>query len=170
MISIDIRPYTPDDTAGITELFHRSVRQVARRDYSEAQVRAWAPDQTNLDHWRTRLAAAETWTAWIDNRLAGFTDLEADGHLDHLFVDPDFQRMGVATALVAQVERAARRHGLTRLHTEASLTARPAFERFRFELIAAQTVHRRGQDLRNFRMAKRLDAPAAALDAGPERS
>jgi len=133
MISIDIRPYTPDDTAGITELFHRSVRQVARRDYSEAQVRAWAPDQTNLDHWRTRLAAAETWTAWIDNRLAGFTDLEADGHLDHLFVGP-------------------------------------AFERFGFKLIAAQTVHRRGQDLRNFRMAKRLDAPAAALDAGPERS
>jgi putative acetyltransferase len=169
MTTIDLRPYAPEDCGLVAELFRRSVREVARRDYSEVQVRAWAPDTADLDRWHARLTAAETWTAWVGDRLAGFADLEADGHLDHFFVHPDFQRIGVATALYGEIERAAQRMGLARIYAEVSLTARPAFERFGFTLIAAQTVHVRGQDFVNFRMARRLDAKAGALDAATGR-
>ncbi len=154
---IDIRPYAPEDCTEIITLFGRSVRQVGRRDYSEAQVRAWAPEDPDLDRWAAVLAELETWTAWMDGRLAGFADLDGDGHLDHLFVDPDFQRRGVARALCGEVQCAAQRKGLARLYTEASITARPAFAAFGFCLVAAQTVHVRGQDFVNFKMAKRLD-------------
>jgi putative acetyltransferase len=43
------------------------------------------------------------------------------------------------------------------MHTEASLTARPAFEANGYRVIAAQTVRFNGQSFRNFRMEKRLD-------------
>ncbi len=87
---------------------------------------------------------------------AGFSDLEADGHLDMMFVDPRFQGRGVATALLERVEAEARSLSLSRIFTEASITARPFFERRGFRLIAPQTVELRGQRLVNFRMEKGL--------------
>jgi putative acetyltransferase len=46
--------------------------------------------------------------------------------------------------------------GLNRLYTEASITARPVFERHGFHVIAAQEVPARGALLRNYRMEKTL--------------
>lgn len=43
--------------------------------------------------------------------------------------------------------------------TEASITARPFFERNGFEVIEAQDVELRGETFRNYRMAKALSAP-----------
>ena len=49
-----------------------------------------------------------------------------------LFVDPDFGRHGVASALLASVVALARQRGLPALTTFASLTSRPVFERHGF--------------------------------------
>lgn len=149
-----IRPYVPDDLDGVIALFHASVRCVAIRDYTEDQVKAWAPDEADRERWASRRASRPTWVAEIDGALAGFTDLEPDGHLDMMYVHPDHQGRGVAGALLRQVETEAARLGLARLFTEASITARPFFERKGFRVIAPQTVRVRGQDLVNYRMEK----------------
>jgi putative acetyltransferase len=80
--------------------------------------------------------------------------MEPEGYLDMLYVHPEFQRCGVASALVHCAETSARARGVTTLSTEASLTARPFFERHGFHLVATQTVVRRGQPMRNFRMTR----------------
>ena len=98
------------------------------------------------------------WGVFQNDRLAGFADLEADGHIDALFVDPDFQGTGIARRLLAQIETQARAQGLKRLTVEASITARTVFERCGFSVLAAQTVHLRGQDFLNYRMEKSLTA------------
>jgi putative acetyltransferase len=49
-----------------------------------------------------------------------------------LFVDPDFGRHGVASALLASVVALARQRGLPALTTFASLTSWPVFERHGF--------------------------------------
>jgi putative acetyltransferase len=77
------------------------------------------------------------------------------------YVHPDFQRRGIARALLQHVEAAARTLNLRRLYTEASITARPAFEAVGFHLIVPQTVTVRGESMRNYRMEKRLDGPSA---------
>ena len=94
------------------------------------------------------------------SRIVGFIELEGASHLDMMYVHPAHQRRGVASALLRQLESAARELGAQRLHTEASLTARPFFERRGFLLIAEQTVTLRGQPFVNFRMAKSLVGPA----------
>jgi putative acetyltransferase len=86
----------------------------------------------------------------------GFSDLEEDGHLDMMFVHPAFQGQGIASALLNTVESAARKQSLTMIYTEASLSARPFFERRGFAVITPQTVKCRGQKLANFRMRKSL--------------
>ena len=149
-----IRDYVPADVDALIDLFRQAVRRVAIRDYSEAQVKAWAPDMAEREKWVERRASRPTWVAEIDGKVAGFTDLEPDGHVDMMYVHPDFRGRGVANALMAKVEEAAAEQKLGRLYTEASITARPFFEKKGFRVIAPQTVHVRGQDLVNYRMEK----------------
>jgi GNAT superfamily N-acetyltransferase len=68
----------------------------------------------------------------VDNHVAGFVDLDDNGYIHMMFVDPDFGRRGVASALLASVVALARERGLPALTTFASLTSRPVFERHGF--------------------------------------
>jgi putative acetyltransferase len=43
-MEIIIREYRSSDLTALIQLFRDSVRSIARRDYSERQVLAWAPD------------------------------------------------------------------------------------------------------------------------------
>ncbi len=152
---LTIRDYRPADSAATAEIFLRSIREVASKDYDPAQVDAWAKVE-DLDAWARRRASRPTWIVEHDAAPIGFSDLEPDGHLDMMFVHPEYQGMGAASLLLATVEAAARDQGLVRLFTEASLTARPFFEKKGFVVLAAQSVEKRGQLLQNFRMEKSL--------------
>jgi putative acetyltransferase len=157
---ITIRPYAATDAAGLTSLFCASVRHIASRDYTASQIRAWAPD-TDERQFGKKCVSKSTWVAEMEGRLAGFSDLEPDGHIDMLYVHPDFQRRGVAHALLEHVENVARKAGLRRLYTEASITARPVFEVMGFRIVAPQIVTVRGESMMNYQMDKPLERPAA---------
>lgn len=137
---ITIRPYAATDVAALTGLFRASVRDIASRDYTASQIREWAPDHIDERRFGQKCESRPTWVAEVDGRIAGFSDLEPDGHVDMLYVHPDFQRRGVARALLEHVEEAARTAGLRRLYTEASITARAVFEAIGFRTIVPQTV------------------------------
>jgi putative acetyltransferase len=153
---VQIRPYAAGDAGVLVDLFRDTVRSVNLADYSAEQVRAWAPDEIDRDAWADRLAQNRSFVAELGDAIAGFTELTAEGHVHMLFVAQDRQRQGVATALLERVEAEARDLGLDRLTTEASLTARPVFEKHGYTVVQRQQVTIRGQTLTNFRMAKPL--------------
>lgn len=159
--AITIRPYETADAANPASLFRDSVRSIAARDYTARQLQAWAPDVIDEGKFGQRCETKMTWVAEVGGRIAGFSDLEPDGHVDMLYVHPDFQRRGVARALLHHVEERARRMNLRRLHTEASITARPALEAMGYRVIVPQTVTFRGESLMNYRMEKSLDRTGA---------
>jgi putative acetyltransferase len=151
--SILIRPYTPGDSDATIEIFLRAIREVSSRDYSPAQINAWAQVEDPAK-WAERRISRPAWIADIDGKPVGFSDLVADGCLDMMFVHPEFQRLGVASRLLARVEQEALASGMERIYTHASLTARPFFERKGFVVVTRQTVEKRGQKLDNFVMEK----------------
>jgi putative acetyltransferase len=159
--AITIRPYETGDAANLASLFRDSVRTIAARDCTARQLQAWAPDVIDEGKFGQRCETKMTWVAEVGGRIASFSDLEPDGHVDMLYVHPDFQRRGVARALLHHVEERARRMNLRRLHTEASITAQPAFEAMGYRVILLQTVAIRGESLMNYRMEKRLDTTGA---------
>jgi putative acetyltransferase len=159
MPAITLRPYHASDATSLVDLFRASVRSIAARDYRPSQIRAWAPDNLDEEKFGQRCAAKTTWIAEIDHRIAGFSDLEPDGHIDMLYVHPNFQRRGVARTLLDHIEKTARALDLHRLYTEANITARPVFEAFGFHVVVPQTVTLRGQSLTNYRMQKQLQTP-----------
>ncbi|HEY1720059.1 MAG TPA: GNAT family N-acetyltransferase [Magnetospirillaceae bacterium] len=151
---ITIRPYRFDDLDTVIDIFLRAIREIASRDYTPAQIEAWAQvDRASWAEWRL---SRPTWVAVVDGMPAGFADLEPDGHLDMMFVHPAFRRVGVASALLEFVQESARAQELTRLFTESSLTAQLFFLQHGFRVVAQQSVRKRGQDLTNFRMEKTL--------------
>lgn len=151
-----IRRYEAADLDAVIGVFLRSVREVASRDYDADQIAAWA--QVDRDVWLRRRLERPTWVALLADVIAGFIDLESSGHIDMLFVDPANPRKGVASALLDTVENAARKQRLALLDTDASITARPFFEKHGFQVVRSQDVALRGQRLTNFRMEKCLTA------------
>lgn len=152
--SIDLRRYVTADLDAVIEVFQRAIREVASKDYNPAQIAAWSTVDRNA--WEPHRLTRPTWVAVDGARVAGFSDLEADGHLDMMFVHPEYQGIGVASLLLRQVEKAAIAQGLTRIFTEASHTARPFFEKRGFVVDAEQVVGKRGERMTNFRMHKLL--------------
>lgn len=150
-----LRRYVTTDLDGVIEVFQRAIREVACRDYDPAQVAAWS--KVERDDWEPWRLTRPTWVAVLGEQIVGFSDLEADGHLDMMFVHPAHQGIGIASMLLATVEDAARQQGLARIFTEASITARPFFQRRGFLLDAQQQVTKRGETFTNFRMHKILD-------------
>jgi len=151
-----IQQFTPADTAAMITLFYRSVHEVACQHYSPAQLDAWAPRDMDAKAWQARCENRQTWLAWQMDTLAGFLELEKDGHLDLLYVSPDYQRCGVARQLYEKAERHAHETGINSLFVEASLSARGFFETHGFKVISAQEVSRNGETLINFKMKKDL--------------
>ena len=98
-----------------------------------------------------------TYVAAIEAAIVGFCEVESDGRIHTMYVHRDHQGQGVATALLERILQRAREMGLAALSTEASITARPFFERRGFTVVEPQTMTRRGQSFLNYRMTRTLD-------------
>src|ERR1700736_3548127 len=88
---VNIRFYEPKDAAFLAAVFFDAVRTFGLRDYSQAQVEAWAPampDPARLEarakDSRLILVAVNE----VDEPIA-YGDLELNGHIDHLYCRPE---------------------------------------------------------------------------------
>jgi putative acetyltransferase len=152
-----IRPYESADAAGTLAVFLAAVTTTAAGDYAPEQIAAWADaDRRDVASWHAALAAG-TIVAAEDERIAGFSDVGASGYIDRLFVHPGFARRGIASALLEAVRGRAVAEGTARLWTNASITARPVFERHGFVVTADQWPVVNGVGMRNYRMVRDLD-------------
>ena len=156
-----IRYYEAGDALQIARLFYETVRSVNRAHYSEEQVQAWAPEVPDPEAWHARMADRRTLVAEGGGEVVGFAELEEDGHLDMLYLRKDAVGRGVGSLLYRATEREAREQGIGLIFTEASVTARPFFERWGFRVVRERTVARRGIELTNFAMEKPLGPPSS---------
>ena len=151
-----VRDYRRDDAAEICRLFYETVHSVNLKDYSPEQVRAWAPVPPDPEAWHGRMSGRHTLVVEGNDEVVGFAELEEDGHLDMFYVRSNVVGRGVGSLLYAAVEERARRLGIGRIFTEASITARPFFGRKGFAVLRRNSVVRNGVELTNFSMEKVL--------------
>lgn len=157
-MQVTVRTYEPRDAAGVADVFYRSVRVVARSDYTDDQVKAWVPGPLNVEQGHLRSSDGRLVLVATDEQdgVVAFIDLEPDGHIDRLFCAPEAAGRGVASRLYDGLEAAAREQGIGRLFTEASELARRFFERKGFAVLERQDKILRGVMIHNYRMAKTL--------------
>ncbi|MGB7979754.1 MAG: GNAT family N-acetyltransferase [Candidatus Nanopelagicales bacterium] len=162
-----LRPYRDADAAGTLKVFRRAIRTLAGHDYAPEQVDAWASPEIDPAVWAQKRRTRRTQVADTDGRVVGFTDIDDDGYIDMLFVDPDVARQGVGSALLEWARITAEGLGARELTTNASRTARPAFEAHGFTVVAEQCVVLRGVAMPNLRMRRPLSASTRVPD--PDR-
>ncbi|WP_250445564.1 GNAT family N-acetyltransferase [Actinotalea sp. C106] len=152
-MSVTVRRCVPADAGATLAVFRRAVHVTAAADYSPEQLEAWAPHGLDADRWASRQSQRNAAVAVVGERVVGFTDVDATGYVDMMFVDPDHARRGVATALMAWVQEEAVRLGARRLTTHASETARRFFEAHGFRVDARRTFPVRGVTMTNYAMS-----------------
>jgi putative acetyltransferase len=158
-MDMQVRVYRDSDISQIVSLFYDTVHTVNAKDYTQEQLDAWAHEDeraARLTAWGTSLRHNITYVAEMDGRIVGFADLTHAGKLDRLYVHKDHQGQGIATALVQSLESTARSLGIQEIFTEASITAKPFFERHGYQTLHSQTVERRNTTLMNYKMSKIL--------------
>ena len=155
-----IRLYQSGDAGGIAEVFTQSVEGVGPRDYSADQVAAWASRAPDIDAVRGRCEDGRmVWVA-VDSgdRPIAYIDLEADGHLDHLYAAPQAVGQGVAAALYQELEGHAVREGIPRIFVEASEAAKRFFSRNGFTTVKRRDFEVAGVPMHNYAMEKVLSS------------
>lgn len=155
---MQIRLFKLQDVEQIAQLFHDTVREINIRDYSSSQVGAWAPDDINFRDWARVCSERFTYVAEDEGVIAGFGELEFNGHIDCFYCHKNYQRMGVGSKIYAAIEAKAYELAINRLYVEASITAKRFFLNKGFYIITEQQVERRGETLINYAMEKFLIA------------
>ena len=153
---MSIRRYESKDCNDIINLFYNTVHTINAKDYTKDELDAWAPKDLDLSLWDKSFLKNYTIVFILDNTIVGFGDINEDGYLDRLYVHKDYQRRGIAKEIVNNLECYVEELGVNTITTEASITAKPFFEKMGYKIIKEQQVERRGQYLTNYIMQKRI--------------
>jgi putative acetyltransferase len=155
-----LRPFLPQDTATLAQIFRDAIEELTEDDYDEAQRAAWAASADNEESFAKRLAAQTTLLALRDGEPVGFVSLKGNDHIDMLYVRPEIAGEGVGSFLANAVETLARGRKAKTLSVDASDTALPFFEKLGFKPQLRQSIALEGEWLANTKMAKTLESPA----------
>lgn len=91
---MEIKSYSNQWAAEITDLFYQSVHAIDPSVYTPEQKEAWAPTPPDYAAWSKRLDEKRPLVAIINGQVAGFIELDTDGHIDCTYTHPNFQGMG----------------------------------------------------------------------------
>ena len=147
-----IRRYNEGDHVAIAEIFPRAIHDIASEHYTKEQCLAWSEEEPNPESWRQRCAKKKPFVFVQENHVVGFLELEEDGHIDCMYVHPEAKRKGIASALIEHAVRTALQKGKKRIFVEASICAKPVFERKGFRVIKEKEVVIRNERLKNYDM------------------
>ena len=132
-------------------VFCESVHAIEETDYSSAQLDAWASGSVDLEEWNESFLGHFTVIAEVDGAIVGFGDIDEAGYLDRLFVHPNHQRQGIASAICDALEVSVP-EAVSTITVSASIPARSFFEHRGYTVVRRQEVRRNGEILVNYAM------------------
>jgi len=163
---IEIRPMRNEDARAFLEVHRAAVHGTAAKDYPRAVIedRACLPiTDEHIEGVRANRDREIRLLAEIDGEIVGLGAIVlATSELRACYVAPGAARKGVGSALVRQLERIAREHGVERLELDASLTSERFYVSLGYQVRErGEHVLRSGRRMACVRMAKCL-SPATS--------
>ncbi|MAD97962.1 MAG: hypothetical protein CMB99_11610 [Flavobacteriaceae bacterium] len=145
-----------NDLDQVLDVFNLAIRNTASKDYTAAQIKAWSASSLETDRWTQKILNQEVYAVVDNEKIIGFSSLEHQNYMDLMYVHPSHTGKGIAKSLCNIIEELARNHGTKVLHTDASETAKPFFERMGFSSIRKNSFELRGVLIHNYHMEKKL--------------
>ncbi len=156
--TIALRPMLPADAPLLAEIFRASIMELTAEDYSEAQREAWASAADDEAAFGARLAKLLTLVGTMQGSPVGFASLKAPDFIDMLYIHPAAAENGVATTLVAALEKLAVARGAAKLTVDVSDSATEFFRKRGYMPQTRNTRTVGGEWLANTTMEKKLVA------------
>ncbi len=155
---MQVRRFKPEDAHHISSLFKRSVLELGRRFYSQKQVMSWAVRGPAVKDILARNEDGRLTFVSVNNsdHVMAYAELEADGHIDHVYALPEVAGTGVVSLLYDELERQARLLGIQLLYTVASEGARRFFLKKGFTDHGRRDFDIEGVSIHNYHMDKTL--------------
>lgn len=157
MNKILIRRAVENDIPAITELFRSTIQSINSKDYTKEQIEVWSAGAENTKRWRESIEKQYFIVAEIEGIMTGFGSITTDGYLDFMYVHKDYQRVGIASALLAEIERKAAGQKNAEIYSDVSKTAKGFFEKMGYhcrEVVKDKAVN--GVIFENNVMVKKL--------------
>jgi putative acetyltransferase len=151
-----IRDFNPGEETELRCVFMSSVHELASGFYTKEQLNAWAPLAYDKQQWSEKISSLHPFIAVIDGRIAGYTDLQGSGCIDHFFVSGQFSRRGVGSALMHHIHQVAAQRQISELSAHVSLAAELFFSKHGFSVMRHQSVTVNGVSLNNSLMSRQL--------------
>lgn len=148
---MELRKYRSSDCATLAQIYYDTIHTINARDYSPAQLDAWAPGNVDLQVWDAYFLARHSFVAEMDGKIAGFVDMDDTGYLGRLYVHKDYQGLGIGTALCDAAEQAVK---VSRYTLHSSVTARTFYEKRGYRVVETQQMPRKDQFITIYIMEK----------------
>src|SRR3954471_20011662 len=97
---IELRDFRVGDEPGIRRVFESAIHDVAIRDYSQAEVDAWAPREFDPSLWARRVQGIEPFVVELDGVIVAYADVQPNGYIDHFFVAAAANGRGIGRRLM----------------------------------------------------------------------
>ena len=138
--NVVLRDAVAADSQGIWRVHARAIRASAASHYTEDELDAWVgrvqPESYVALMGTRRLVVAEA-TLADGTRIVGFAELlPEEAVIEAIYVDPDWERRGIGTALARVLEDDVAARGLPWLVSDASLNAVPFYQALGFRQVA----------------------------------
>ena len=158
-----LRPFLPQDTPFLADIFRASVEGLTEDDYTPAQQDAWAAEADDLEAFAERLGKHLTLIATMEGSPIGFITLDAPTDIGLFYVHPAVAGQGAGRMLYEAVEKISAARGTPHLSVDASDTARDFFSRRGFTPEQRNTVSVGNEWLSNTTMKKKLTTEKGTL-------
>jgi putative acetyltransferase len=155
-----LRPFLPEDTPLLADIFRASVEGLTEDDYTPAQQDAWASEADDLEGLAERLGKHLALIATMEGSPVGFITLDAPTAIGLFYVHPAVAGQGAGRMLYDAIEKISTARGTPHLSVDASDTAREFFAHRGFEPQQRNTVSVGNEWLSNTTMKKQFKGGA----------
>ena len=142
MEKITLRLGRKSDARKVIQIHRRAIHEIASSDYAQEIIDAWGRILTEAEfikrenNFNLRIEKIENIivVAEIEEEVAGFGEIViSDNELVAMYVNPNFKRQGVGTAILKNLELRASQKGLKYLQLHSSITAFPFYQKNGFQ-------------------------------------
>jgi putative acetyltransferase len=151
-----LRHATPADVPALAAIYTESARVLAASFYTAEQVHVWSSWPDDLTEFSRRLAEGSALVSVVAGEIAAFGQLHPLDYIALLYTAPRYARQGHASAICEALEAQARKAGIRRIHTTASLLSRPLFLKQGFTLFEVEQTVFHGVPFERYKMEKIL--------------
>ena len=153
---VQVREFRTGDEPFLFRVYYSAIHQIARQDYTETQLNAWAPADLDPALWAEKVQGIKPFFVELGTEIVGYADVQDNAYIDHFFVSGAHARQGVGGVLMKEIHAKAARLQLRELFADVSRTAQPFFARHGFVVAEQRLPLIRGVQLSNALMRKIL--------------